>query len=200
MPYLNDQELELLQEEIKELNSKKEELEEVLKEKEEEIGDVKSTARNRNILLSFLSGVAIAFAIYFYKNTSGSMDINAIKKAEMTRVIDSIAIANEDDGNYENDEDSVSLSEGIAAIKNNIKDEVVYSVQVGAFTEKRYPLLSETIAGTLSKEEYLRYSIGLFSTLKEAQNFRKQLLKIGFDDAFVASYINGKRQKIQTPY
>ena len=50
---------------------------------------------------------------------------------------------------------------------SNIKNEVVYSVQIGAFTNKKYPLLSKTIAGTLSNEEYLRYSIGLFSTLKE---------------------------------
>ena len=61
-------------------------------------------------------------------------------------------------------------------------------------------ILSKTIAGTLSNEEYLRYSIGLFSTLKEAQNFRRQLLRLGFDDAFVASYINGERQEIHKPY
>ena len=188
---------------------KNEDLKSELSEKEEEIGDVKSTARNRNILLSFLSGVSIAAAVYFFQNQSpSSVNIDEIKRAEATRVLDSIGdiTANSDysdseSDDYDSSEDgSTGLESGISKIKQNIENEVVYSVQIGAFTNKKYPLLSKTIAGTLSNEEYLRYSIGLFSTLKEAQNFRRQLLKLGFDDAFVASYINGERQEIHKPY
>ncbi len=209
MPFLNDQELENLQQEIKDLNSKNEELENELSERIEEVGDVKSTARNRNILLSFLSGIAIAFAVYFYQNGTTS-NIGQIKKEEATRVLDSISNASEDSYDDENEdsyndddsltEGSVSTTEAISSIKKGVKGETVYSVQIGAFTEKRYPLLSESLAGILSNEEYLRYSIGLFKTLKEGQDFRKQLLKMGFEDAFVASYINGKRQQIHKPY
>lgn len=212
MPFLNDQEFENLQQEIKDLNSKNEEFEAELAEKEEEIGDVKSVARNRNILLSFLSGVSIAAAVYFFQKQSpgGNINIDEIKRTEATRVLDSITDAGGNDeyaDNYDDsatddtgDEESVSLEQGISSVKNKIKNEVVYSVQIGAFTEKRYPLLSESIAGILSKDDYLRYSVGLFTTLKEAQSFRKQLIKLGFDDAFVASYVNGKRQEIQNPY
>ncbi len=205
MPFLNDQEYEDLQEQIKSLNSKNEDLETELSDKEEELGDVKSTARNRNILLSFLSGVSIAAAVYFFQNQSGSnVDVSEIKRAEATRVLDSIAdLTADNDFNDDSDNDNgdgTGLESGISKIKQNIANEVVYSVQIGAFTNKKYPLLSKTIAGTLSNEEYLRYSIGLFSTLKEAQNFRRQLLRLGFDDAFVASYINGERQEIHKPY
>jgi hypothetical protein len=204
MPFLNDQEYEDLQEKLKNLNSKNEELETELSEKEEELGDVKSTARNRNILLSFLSGISIAAAVYFFQNQSGTnVNIDEIKKAEATRVLDSISdlTANNDyDDDDSGDDETTGLESGISKIKSNIKNEVVYSVQIGAFTNKKYPLLSKTIAGTLSNEEYLRYSIGLFSTLKEAQNFRRQLLKLGFNDAFVASYVNGKRKEIHKPY
>jgi hypothetical protein len=205
MPFLNDQEYEDLQEQIKSLNSKNEDLETELSDIEEELGDVKSTARNRNILLSFLSGVSIAAAVYFFQNQSGSnVDVSEIKRAEATRVLDSIAdltADNDFNDNSDNDNgDGTGLESGISKIKQNIENEVVYSVQIGAFTNKKYPLLSKTIAGTLSNEEYLRYSIGLFSTLKEAQNFRRQLLRLGFDDAFVASYINGERQEIHKPY
>ncbi|MFY7669930.1 hypothetical protein ACOSP6_02465 [Tenacibaculum sp. MEBiC06402] len=204
MPFLNDQEYEDLQEQVKNLTSKNEELETEISAKEEELGDVKSTARNRNILLSFLSGVSIAAAVYFFQNQSGStIDISEIKKAEATRVLDSISDLTADADYFDDSDDnegSTGLESGISKIKNNIKNEVVYSVQIGAFTNKKYPLLSKTIAGTLSNEEYLRYSIGLFSTLKEAQNFRRQLLKLGFNDAFVASYVNGKRKEIHKPY
>ncbi|PHO01812.1 sporulation protein, partial [Rhodobacteraceae bacterium 4F10] len=41
-----------------------------------------------------------------------------------------------------------------------------------------------------------KYSLGLYTTLDEAKGLQKELIKIGFNDAFVASYINGKRQKI----
>ena len=205
MPFLNDQEYEDLQEQIKSINSKNEDLETELSDKEEELGDVKSTARNRNILLSFLSGVSIAAAVYFFQNQSGNnVDVSEIKRAEATRVLDSIAdLTADNDFNDDSDNDNgdgTGLESGISKIKQNIENEVVYSVQIGAFTNKKYPLLSKTIAGTLSNEEYLRYSIGLFSTLKEAQNFRRQLLRLGFDDAFVASYINGERQEIHKPY
>ena len=209
MPFLNDQELENLQQEIKDLNSKNEELENELSERIEEVGDVKSTARNRNILLSFLAGIAIAFAVYFYKNGADS-NLGKIKKQEANRVLDSINDANDSDSydenedSYENEDalsdNSTSTTEAISSIKQNIKGETVYSVQIGAFTEKSYPLLSESFTAILSNGEYLRYSIGVFKTLKEAQNFRKQLLKMGFEDAFVASFINGNRQQIHKPY
>ncbi len=216
MPFLNDQELENLQQEIKDLNSKNEELENELSERIEEVGDVKSTARNRNILLSFLAGIAIAFAVYFYKNGAGA-NLGKIKKQEANRVLDSINDANDSDSydenedsydenedSYENEDslsdNSTSTTEAISSIKQNIKGETVYSVQIGAFTEKSYPLLSESFTAILSNGEYLRYSIGVFKTLKEAQNFRKQLLKMGFEDAFVASFINGNRQQIHKPY
>lgn len=209
MPFLNDQELEDLQLEIKDLNSKNEELEIELNERVEEIGDIKSTARNRNILLSFLAGIAIAFAVYFYKNGS-SLNINDIKKQEATRVLDSINDASADIDDYsdedensesnEENEDSISASEAVSNLKGEIKGKTVYSVQIAALTERNYPVLSKTIAGTLTNGEYLRYSVGLFDTLKEAQKFRKALVRMGFEDAFVASYKNGKRQQIQNPY
>jgi hypothetical protein len=36
--------------------------------------------------------------------------------------------------------------------------------------------------------------------LEEARSFRYQLVKMGFEDAFVASYQDGKRIKIEDPY
>jgi len=205
MPFLNDQEFEDLQDQIKNLNSKNEELENELNEKIEEIGDVKSVARNRNILLSALAGICLAFAIYaFQKNPSAiGSDTSNSQTASITSNTDDYDDENDneyEDESEDNSDDTISASEKIESIKDGIKDETVYSVQIGAFTEKRYPLLSKTIAGTLSDEDYLRYSIGLFLTLKEAQDFRRQLIKYGFSDAFVASYINGKRQEIHKPY
>ena len=59
-------------------------------------------------------------------------------------------------------------------------------------------MISEnTLVGIASKnDELFKYSIGLFEALSEAKKMKTELVKIGFQDAFVASYINGERQKI----
>ena len=57
-----------------------------------------------------------------------------------------------------------------------------------------------THQGAVKTNPFYSYSLGNFETLKEAQNFRKQLVDIGFDDAFVASYKEGKRIQIEDPY
>ncbi|WP_299620778.1 hypothetical protein [uncultured Tenacibaculum sp.] len=208
MPFLNDQELEDLQQQINDLNSKNEDLENELSEKIEEVADVKSVSRNRNIILSFLTGISLALAYFAYQGKFGgpASKTSAINKEEMNRIIDSVKTAYSDNYQEEGYDDEYSDDESatgdgkISSIKDGLRGKTVYSVQIGAFTEKRYPLLSKTIAGTLSDEDYLRYSIGLFETLKEAQDFRKQIVNYGFNDAFVASYLNGRRKQIHKPY
>ena len=44
---------------------------------------------------------------------------------------------------------------------------------------------------------FYKYSLGAFETLEEAQYFRKNVLNLGFHDAFVASYQNGQRLNIE---
>jgi hypothetical protein len=42
----------------------------------------------------------------------------------------------------------------------------------------------------------MKYSIGLYETLEEANALRRGLVKLGFSDAFVASYKGTTRLKI----
>lgn len=44
---------------------------------------------------------------------------------------------------------------------------------------------------------FYAYSVGNFETLEEAQKFRQELVAMGFNDAFVASYRDGKRIAIE---
>ncbi|MDY0779460.1 hypothetical protein [Tenacibaculum sp. IB213877] len=205
MPFLDEQELAALRQEIHDANERNEELENEMNEKIEKLEDAKYAARNRNIVLSVLLGVAGALAYYFYSNkTVNNVNIAEIKKAEAERVIDSIgelqlANNNNNDDDYEEGDEEFSVEEGAAAISNQMDGETIYSVQIGVFTKKKHPLLSETFTGTVSKGNLFKYSVGLFKTLPEAQKFRKELVDIGFDDAFVASYINGVRQQIHQP-
>lgn len=204
MPYLNEDDLVALHKQIDDAEDKLAETNEELetttetlnKQKEDSVKNKKNTLI-QNIVLSVITGIALALAFYFYSNGSSSININEIKQNEASRVIDSMNNARLDE--LANNSNNNSIEETTAAIKSNLEGQKIYSVQIGAFTKNRYTLLSETIAGISSNEELFKYSIGLFETLREAQNFRKELVKVGFRDAFVASYIDGVRQEIEHP-
>lgn len=205
MPYLNEDDLVALHKQIDDAEHKLTETTEELKtttetlnKHEESITKNKKNTLIQNIVLSVITGIALALAYYFYSSGSSSININEIKQNEANRVIDSMSNVRLDEL-ANTDEINGSIEETTAAIKSNLKGQKIYSVQIGAFTKNRYTLLSETIAGISSNEKLFKYSIGLFETLKEAQNFRKELVKIGFRDAFVASYIDGVRQEIEQP-
>lgn len=200
MPFLDEQELANLRQEIDEANAKSENLENELQEKEEKILDVKHAARNQNIVLSVLLGVAGCLAYYFYANqTVSNIDVAEVKRMEAERVIDSLSSVYAENSNSSEEVASFSVEEGATEISNQMDGETIYSVQIGVFTKRKHPLLSETFLGTASRGNLFKYSVGLFKTLPEAQKFRKELVSIGFEDAFVASYINGVRQQIHNP-
>lgn len=80
--------------------------------------------------------------------------------------------------------------------------EKIYSVQVKSFVDNNVTLASEALTNTLfvRTNPFYAYSVGNFETLDEARSFRQQLVEMGFKDAFVASYKEGKRIKIEDPY
>ena len=218
MPYIEENDLVGLHKQIddakKDAQKAQKELEDIeydYEEQKEELNVTKKNAKIQNIILSLLTGIAFALALFFYQNGSSSssnIDIEAIKKAEALRVMDSISanggLANLNDtadSDIQNDGDlnGISTEQSISDIKQSISGEKVYSVQIGAFYENRYPSLSESLAGISSNGEMFKYSIGLFKTLKEAQKFRQELVQVGFDDAFVASYVDGRRKSIENP-
>lgn len=202
MPFLDEKELASLQQEIHDANVKKDELENELDIKNQEISKIKTSARGVNILFAVLAGVAIAFATFLFTNksplsSSASIDEDAFRKAETARLLDSIS--NSTNTVTTSNDSAVDVDEDIDNVASGTRDMTIYSVQIGVFSKNKYPLLSETIAGTTSQGELFKYSLGLFKTLKEAQKFRSHLVNIGFSDAFVASYINGERQQIHSP-
>ncbi|MEO0572001.1 MAG: SPOR domain-containing protein [Bacteroidota bacterium] len=95
----------------------------------------------------------------------------------------------------------LSLVKEFYLAKQFLDKEKVYSVQVKSFVDNNVTLASEALTNTLfvKTNPFYAYSLGTFETLEEAQKFRKQLVNIGFEDAFVASYQDGQRLKIESP-
>ena len=73
---------------------------------------------------------------------------------------------------------------------------LIFKVQVGAFSKpipqttfKRFaPMSTETIRNNIK-----RYLVGYFSTTDPAYQARDQIRNLGYSDAFVVAYLNGKR-------
>lgn len=82
-----------------------------------------------------------------------------------------------------------------------LDQEVVYTVQVAALMNDKVDLVSEDLLNMNIYKDlpYNKYALGSFANLEDAQKLRKALIQLGFKDAFVASYQNGKRIKIEDP-
>ena len=98
--------------------------------------------------------------------------------------------------------EELSLVKEFYLAKEFLEKEKIYSVQVKSFVENNATLASEALTNTLfvKTNPFYAYSLGNFETLEEARRFRKQLVNMGFKDAFVASYQDGKRVKIEDPF
>ena len=86
--------------------------------------------------------------------------------------------------------------------QESIKGTLIYAVQIGAFTDEEIVLYSDSFIQfrEFQEAEFYKYSLGAFETLEEAQYFRKKVVGIGFEDAFVASYKNGQRVNIEEAF
>lgn len=139
-------------------------------------------------ITSFTAGLSSKQSYENQNNLIVSIDsLDAIK----TR-IDNLKVQNEE----------LSLVSEFYLAKAFLEKETIYSVQVKSFVDNNLTLASEALTNTLfvKTNPFYAYSLGNFETLGEAQSFRKQLVTMGFKDAFVASYQDGKRVKIEDPY
>lgn len=85
--------------------------------------------------------------------------------------------------------------------KQILDKKIIFSVQVKTFVENKINLSSGLLNSLFVKSNaYWGYSLGVFETLEEAQIFRNELAMMGFEDAFIASYRDGQRLKIENPY
>ncbi|MDO6675569.1 SPOR domain-containing protein [Tenacibaculum sp. 1B UA] len=208
MPFIEEDKFKLMQEDLDNAKLKREEAESELSSTQEELAAVKKSSKTLPIFLGLLLGLALGAAYYFYANGGSSainnVDIEAVKKKEAYRVLDSINRAQARAARSDEEPDNNSISSDINTetvadeVAENTTGETIYSVQIGILSENKYPLLSsEVIPSTVTTNDgYFKYSLGLYTTLDEAKGLQKELIKIGFNDAFVASYINGERQKI----
>ncbi|CAM1347927.1 SPOR domain-containing protein [Tenacibaculum crassostreae] len=206
MPFIEEEKFKLMQEDLDNAKLKREEAETELTSVQEELASVKKNSRTLPIVLGLLLGLALGAAYYFYANGGAGalndIDVEAVKKEEAHRVLDSIsraqARAARNNTNTSSSSPAIDVDSAADDVAMAYNGQTVYSVQIGVLSEKQYPLLSkEIIPSTVTADNgYFKLSLGLFKTLEEAKELKRELVRIGFNDAFVASYLDGERQKI----
>jgi len=206
MPFIEEEKFKLMQGDLDNAKLKREEAENELNNTQEAFTSFKKKSKITPILLGLLLGAALGASYYLYTNngainssSSTSDEIAIIKKNEGLRILDSVARAQSRAKRVaKKGINKSNLDTTISSVDDNTKGNTIYSVQIGMFSKKKHPLLSsKTIPSIVSgADSYFKYSLGLFTTLNEAKDLKNELIKIGFKDAFVASYIDEQRQKI----
>tara|TARA_B100000767_G_C19778651_1_gene544512 strand:- start:12604 stop:13122 length:519 start_codon:yes stop_codon:yes gene_type:complete len=71
----------------------------------------------------------------------------------------------------------------------------IYTVQIGATQNDPFLLFSKNLVNfkKTKSNHYNLYSLGNFETEEEAEAFRKEIVRLGVDDAWVVAYENDKR-------
>ena len=198
MPFIEESDLLELHKDIDKAQIINERLLDQIKFKNKEL---KRSKIQRNVL----AGVTALFLIGTLAITSftaGLSRSNTYDNQNLLVSIDSLDAVKTRIDNLQQNNEELSLVKEFYLAKQFLEKEKIYSVQVKSFVDNNLTLSSESLTNTMfvKTNPFYSYSLGNFETLEEARSFRYQLVKMGFEDAFVASYQAGKRIKIEDPY
>ena len=199
MPFIEESDLLELHKDIDKAQIINERLLDQIKFKNKEL---RKNKIQRNVLAG-ITGLFLVGTLAVTSFTAGLSSSNSFDKQDNLLVsIDSLDAIKTRIDNLKEQNEELSLIKEFYLAKNFLEKEKVYSVQIKSFVDNNMTLASEALTNTMfvKTNPFYSYSLGNFETLEEAQKFRKQLVDIGFQDAFVASYKEGKRIQIEDPY
>ncbi len=199
MPFITDEELQGYKDQIEKAEESKRAIDyarnKAVKDERENSQKFKIAA----IILGIIALLGVAGTVYLMnfstpKNAITQKKYNAEVKTrddkivELEETIKNMAMNQEID-NQENQSGSAG----------SLEDKLIYAVQIGAFEDKDLSMYSENFVNfkEIKSGNFNKYALGNFETLNEAKRFRRELVSLGFRNAFIASYQNGNRIKIE---
>ncbi len=196
MPFIEESDLLELHKDIDKAQIINERLLDQIKYKNKEL-------KRKKIQRNVFAGVTALFLIASLAITSFTAGVftnkQNLESTSLNVPVDSMQVVLDRIDNLKKQNRELSLVNEFYLARNFLEKETIYSVQIKSFVENNLTLSSQSLNNTLfvKTNPFYSYSLGNFETLEEAQKFRKQLVNMGFDDAFVASYKEGKRLKIE---
>ncbi len=199
MPFITDEELQGFKNQIEKAEESKRAVEYT---RNKAVKDEKENSRKfkiATIILGIIALLGVAGTVYFMNfNTPENMITQKKHKSEVTTRDTKIAELTETIKNLSMNQELNANSTGVENGRS-LQDEVVYAVQIGAFESIDLSMYSENFVNfrQIKSGGYNKYALGNFETLNEAKKFRRELVRLGFRNAFIASYQNGERIKIE---
>lgn len=199
MPFIEESDLLELHKDIDKAQIINERLLDQIKFKNREL---KKSKIQRNVLAG-ITGLFLIGTLAITSFTAGLSSSNkGYDNTNLLVSIDSLEAVKTRIDNLRQQNEELSLVKEFYLAKEFLQKEKIYSVQIKSFVDNNVTLASEALTNTMfvKTNPFYSYSLGNFETLDEAQKFRKQLVEMGFKDAFVASYKEGKRIQIEDPF
>ncbi len=196
MPFITDEELQTLKDQVEKAEESKRTADYI---RDKAVKDEKENSRKfkiATIILGILALLGVAGTVYFMNfNTTSNMIAEKDHNSQVASLEGKIKELEENIQNLSMNQE-LSADAGSAG---SLDDKVVYAVQIGAFEEKNLSLYSENFVNfkEIKSNGYNKYALGNFETLEEAKRFRRELVRLGFRNAFIGSYQNGQRIKIE---
>jgi len=161
--------------------------------------------KKHRLLLAIAAGVLLLlllFGLLTYFFSPGTLINPAKLESEGYKVMSNDEYTHIQEILNASDSENNDIEDEFNKDQESIDGTVIYAVQVGAFEKGGIQLYSDNLIQftEVRKDDFYKYSLGAFETLAEAQSFRKEIVRLGFKDSFVASYKNGRRLRIENPY
>ena len=190
MPYINDKNLVNIYEEVDKANSTIYKLNTLLKEEEEN----NSILRKHRIILGAFGLLLLILFLWSFVNKSNVPDEKFLNKNNLTLInIDSLNLLQEVVA--EKSYDEFPEDDGADLVGQTI----VYSIQIGAFSNFKAKLFSDDLAHMKEYREggLNKYAIGNFITYAEAVVLKDDLRRLGFKDCFIIAQSYGEGVNIR---
>lgn len=193
MPFIEQEQLVKLYNEIEDLSVKKEELRKSFIELKNESNKTSEKLKISNIVASILFLLLLIMSFSLYKSYS---KVKLAKRANIILLTELEEVKKtKQDKEAKLEELIQEKKEVLATEEENMnsveeKADLFYVIQIGAYRKLKIDASKNLNKGFIRKDSGGLYSyfIGEFVRHKEAENFRNQVVKLGFKDAFIVPY------------
>ena len=199
MPFITDEELQGYKDQIEKAEESKRAIDyarnKAVKDEKENSQKYKIAA----IILGIIALLGVAGTVYLMNFSTPKNAITQKKYDEEVKTRDDKIVELEETIKNMAMDQEINNQENQSGSAGSLKDQLIYAVQIGAFEDKDLSMYSENFVNfkEIKSGNFNKYALGNFETLNEAKRFRRELVSLGFRNAFIASYQNGARIKIE---
>jgi len=190
MPYIKDKNLVNIYEEVDKANQTIGKLTDMLKEEEEN----NSILKKHRVILGMFGLLLLLLFLWSFLAKDKQVNEKYLIKNNLT-IIDADSLQNLQEAATLQFNDEFSEAEGA----DMVGETIVYSIQIGAFTNFKAKLFSDDLAHLKEFEDggLNKYAIGNFITYAEATILKDDLRRLGFKDCFVIAQSYGESVNIR---